>query len=126
MPKPSELFEGENSSLRKTYDSATQPQESWSERFDKKWNQKEANRIADERGVVDLASIKSFIASEIAAAEKRARFTAIAECVDNIIIKFAELFLDKSYHHESLIQAVAKMTTYLDLLRTTNLKKLEK
>ena len=64
--KPSEIFEGENSSLRKTFDSiASSPQpEEWESRFIKEWN-----------GVEGGASMPDFmmpfIKNEIRKAEER-------------------------------------------------------
>ncbi|HEY9826380.1 MAG TPA: hypothetical protein V6D19_13105 [Stenomitos sp.] len=78
MKKPSEIFEGPNSSLRKTFDEVATPTQEldWETRFDDKFNFVGALRATQDGGSVSIRSvdvandIKSFIKSEIERAVK--------------------------------------------------------
>lgn len=57
MKKPSEIFEGKNSSLRKTYEKATQ--QTWQERFDILWKGIAGYTAIDGRDTGEI--VQSFI-----------------------------------------------------------------
>lgn len=62
--KPSEIFEGENSSLKKTYDEATKPLEEISKEFDEKFPYKIAG-VIDDFGSTTKNELRDFITEEI-------------------------------------------------------------